>query len=298
MATRIRKTHFLIALLSAWMGSFKRALAEGGTGSIGGATAPGSAHTHAFTGTAPAGAEVEAATGTGYATAAQVVTTTENFTLGLNQYAGHWLLVQGEAPCLIVSHPAVTGAPVALTVFGLAPPTSGSAFKILRAPTPAGANAAESAHTHTAGSLSAGAASDVHLDAGEFTVTAPVASDLATSITLAKALVVSYAEHIADDLAHLLPDTTNDLPDPVEDILASIVSLTEVMDVANGIKDSLNLHFTQAGVHPNDDVARTITSPDATDQGSANTLLNEIRTDLNAHMGDALALPGWRAVEG
>ena len=296
MATRVRKSHFIIALLSAWMSSFKRALAEGGIGSVSGATAAGSAHTHAFTGTAPAGAEVEATTGTGYATAAQVVTTTESFTAGLNQYAGHWLLAEGQAPCLIASHPAAAAAPLVLTVFGLAPPTAAVAFKILRAPTPAGTNGNESAHTHTAGSLSAGAAPDVHLDAGEFTVTAPVASDLATSITLAKALVVAYAEHIADDLAHLTPDTANELPYPVEDILP-ITDLTAVMVVANGIKELLNLHFTQAGVHANDDVARTITSPDATDQGSANTLLNELRTDLNAHMADALSLPGWRAVE-
>ena len=47
---------------------------------------------------------------------------------------------------LIVSHPAVTGAPLALTVFGAAPATASEDFKILRAPTPAGSVAS---HTHT-----------------------------------------------------------------------------------------------------------------------------------------------------
>lgn len=36
-----------------------------------------------------------------------------------------------------------------LTVYGLAPTTDAGTYKILRAPTPAGSNANESAHTHS-----------------------------------------------------------------------------------------------------------------------------------------------------
>lgn len=110
-----------------------------GTGASG-ATAP------AFTGTAPTAAAASLATGTGFATSSQVVTTTENFTATANLYANCWLITATKAPCLIVSHPAVTGAPLVLTVFGAPPATSAEDFKILRAPTPAGSVAS---HTHT-----------------------------------------------------------------------------------------------------------------------------------------------------
>lgn len=130
-------------------------LKSGGVGAapayaaIGGTTAAGSSHNHVFTGTAPTAAETDATTGTGFATAGQVVTTTGNFTATLNQYAGCWLLAATQTPSLIVSHAAVTGAPLVLTVYGLAPMTDAGTFRILRAPTPAGTNAAEATHTHS-----------------------------------------------------------------------------------------------------------------------------------------------------
>lgn len=118
-------------------------------GVIGGTTAAGSAHTHTFTGDAPTTATAEAFTGTGFATAGQVVTTTDNQTMTLNQCAGMWLITASQAPCLIESNTAVTGAQAVLTVYGLAPTTNAETYKILRAPTPAGSNANESTHTHS-----------------------------------------------------------------------------------------------------------------------------------------------------
>lgn len=108
-----------------------------------GASAP------AFTGTAPTTAVASLVTGTGFATSGQVVTTSSNFTATLNQYANCLLITATQAPCLIVSNTAVTGAPAVLTVFGAAPATTAEDYKILRAPTPAGSNANESAHTHS-----------------------------------------------------------------------------------------------------------------------------------------------------
>lgn len=107
---------------------------------ITGATAP------AFTGTAPTAAATQLTSGTGFATSGQVVTTSGNFTAAANLYANCWLLTATQAPCLILSHPAVTSAPLVLTVYGLAPTTDAGTFKILRAPTPAGTVAS---HTHT-----------------------------------------------------------------------------------------------------------------------------------------------------
>lgn len=122
-------------------------------GTIGGSTAAGSSHGHAFTGTASTAAEINAFTGTGYTTAGQVVTTSDNQTMTLNQCAGMWLITATKAPCLIASNTAVTGAPAVLTVFGAAPSTTAEAYRILKSPTPVGTNAAEATHTHAATGL-------------------------------------------------------------------------------------------------------------------------------------------------
>lgn len=110
-----------------------------GTGASG-ATAP------SFTGTAPTAGVAEAFTGSGVTTSGQTVTTSDNQTMALNACANMWLIVQGQAPCLITSNTAVTGAPAVLTVFGLAPSTAATFYKIFKAPTPAGSVAS---HTHT-----------------------------------------------------------------------------------------------------------------------------------------------------
>ncbi len=113
-----------------------------GTGASG-ATAP------AFTGTAPTSA-VELATpvfsGTGQTSAGQVITTTDNQTMTLNQCAGMWFVSAEHGPYLIASNTAVTGAPAVLTIYGTAPTTDAGTYKILRALTPAGSVAS---HTHT-----------------------------------------------------------------------------------------------------------------------------------------------------
>lgn len=295
MAVIRPKSHALVALIATFIDSFKRMVADGGAGgAVSGTSGAGSAHTHAFTGTAPSGAETNATTGTGYATSGQVVTTTENFTATLNQYAGHWLLVQGEAPCLIDSHPAVTGAPLVLTVFGLAPPTGATAYRILRAPTPAGTNANESSHTHGAGTFAgAPASSAVHYDRGEYTVTAANASDLDTSVTLCQALHSAYYQHRTDALAHDAVDATN----TVAATRASVVGLATAIVVANQLKAAYNAHRAESGVHPNNDSGHAISSADASDQSSLNTLLNELKADMNAHFADGMATPSWRAVD-
>ncbi len=113
----------------------------------------------AFTGTAPITATAESFTGTGFATAGQVVTTTDNQTMTLNECAGMWLIAATQAPCLVVSNTAVTGAPAVLTVYGPAPTTDAGTYKILRAPTPAGTVAS---HTHTAGAITVTDAGHAH----------------------------------------------------------------------------------------------------------------------------------------
>lgn len=137
-------------LKSGGVGAAPVYAAIGGTTAASGTdpTGAGSSHTHVFTGTAPTTAQTDYFVGTGYSTAGQVVTTSDNHTVAENEYAGMWLITATKAPCLIVSHPAASAGTVALTVIGAAPATTAEAYRILRAPTPAGTNAAEAAHTH------------------------------------------------------------------------------------------------------------------------------------------------------
>lgn len=80
--------------------------------------------------------------GTGLTAAGQVMATTDNQTMTLNQCAGMWLIPATEAtpPMLILSNTAVTDAPAVLTVQGAAA-TDAGAYKIVRTLT-TGTNAA------------------------------------------------------------------------------------------------------------------------------------------------------------
>lgn len=134
-------------------GAATGATAADGTGASG-ATQP------AFTGATPTTATDEALAGTGFATAGQTVTTTAKFIAARDEFKGMWLITATQPPCLIHSNDATIGAlgsHLVMSVFGAAPPTSAEAFKILRAPAPAGSVASHThtgpSHTHAAGTL-------------------------------------------------------------------------------------------------------------------------------------------------
>lgn len=74
--------------------------------------------------------------GTGQSSAGQVITTTDNQTMTLNQCAGMWFVSATHGPYLIASNTAVTGAPAVLTIYGGAPTTDAGTYKILKGPTP------------------------------------------------------------------------------------------------------------------------------------------------------------------
>lgn len=112
----------------------------------------GTSHNHVFTGTSAGDLNLAtpAWSGTGNTAAGQVITTTDNQTMTLNEAAGMWL-IQATAttpPNLILSNTAVTGAPAVLTVQGVAN-TDAGAYKIVKNIVPVGTNAAEATHTHT-----------------------------------------------------------------------------------------------------------------------------------------------------
>lgn len=114
-------------------------------------------------------------TGTGYATAAQVVTTTENFTADANAYAGWWFMsdVLTSSPAvLIVSSAAAAGAPLALTCNGVPPVTDAGAWRAVKSIGTAAAQAftgsALGTHSHasTAAFTGSALANHTHTTAG------------------------------------------------------------------------------------------------------------------------------------
>lgn len=124
-------------------------LAEVGDNTAASGTAASGATAPAFTGTTPTQAADLATpvfSGTGQASSGQVITTTDNQTMLINECAGMWFVSAEHGPYLIASNTAVTGAPAVLTIYGTAPTTDAGTYKILRGPTPVGAVAS---HTHT-----------------------------------------------------------------------------------------------------------------------------------------------------
>lgn len=99
-----------------------------------------------FTGTTPIGdlnLATPAFSGTGLTAAGQVMTTTDNQTMTLNQCAGMWLMSATGAtpPMLILSNTAVAAAPAVFTVKGAAA-TDAGAYKVVANITPVGTLAA------------------------------------------------------------------------------------------------------------------------------------------------------------
>jgi hypothetical protein len=70
--------------------------------------------------------------GTGQSSSGQVITTTDNQTMTLNQCAGMWFVSATHGPYLIASNTAVAGAPAVLTIYGTAPTTDAGTYKIVR----------------------------------------------------------------------------------------------------------------------------------------------------------------------
>lgn len=117
-------------------------------------------------------------------------------------------------------------------------------------------------------------------------VTAADASNLATLRTLCRDLWFVATAHFGDAVAHKAKDAANDFGDQP----SATAALVDLQTWLNDAKDALEAHFTESGVHFTNDATYSITSADASDQGSSNTLANELKSDLNLHI--QFALPG------
>lgn len=135
-------------------------------------------HQHAaITGGTPAGTvtgeplnlATPAFSGTGLSAVGQVITTTDNQTMLLNECAGMWLIpATGATPAvLILSNTAVNAAPAVLTVQGVAMTDAGT-YSIVKSIAPTFTGSALATHQHAA--ITAGTPSGSN-DAPAITVT-------------------------------------------------------------------------------------------------------------------------------
>lgn len=121
-------------------------------------------------------------------------------------------------------------------------------------------------------------------------VTAANASSLETSRLLANQLRAVCNQHFADMSAHNTAQTAAVALAEVPASLENVAELAAIVALANQIKARYeSAHRAVASVHPTNDATNTIAAADATDQTSVNTLLNELKTDINAHITSALA---------
>jgi hypothetical protein len=129
-----------------------------------------------------------------------------------------------------------------------------------------------------------------HNDKSEVLVTAANASDLATSLTLVNELIGVYTFHMADTLGHKVAGVA----------LASTVPATTLATAitrANDIKSKYETHRASTTYHYTADSTNTISASNASDQSSLNTLLNELKTDINAHVVSGPAFASIRLVD-
>lgn len=146
---------------------------------------------------------------------------------------------------------------------------------------------------HAAKTSYAGTGSYRAPTATALTITASNASSLATSRTLAQNIYDVLFIHLADAAAHSAADTTNALTVARP---SDAATLAEIYAFLNNAKAKYEAHRVQSGIHATDDSTNTISASNATDQSSTNTLANELKTDINAHMADALGGYGIRVV--
>lgn len=117
-----------------------------------------------------------------------------------------------------------------------------------------------------------------------YLVTAANASDLATSLALLTNVEAVLARHYANAKGHKVADGVNSVISA-----AAAIDLATAITRANEVKADYNLHVASTTYHYVADATNTIAAANATDQASLNTLLNELKTDVNAHNIFAIA---------
>jgi hypothetical protein len=117
-----------------------------------------------------------------------------------------------------------------------------------------------------------------HWDVSEVVVTAPNATDLASSVFLANQIKGCHNFHCADTLLLKAADAAN----PVA--TANAVDLATGITLANALKTAFNAHIASTTPHFTADTTNAVATANATDQTTLNALLNALKTAFNAHV--------------
>ncbi len=117
-------------------------------------------------------------------------------------------------------------------------------------------------------------------------ITSADASSLATSKTLAKEIADDLAAHAADTDKHSAASTVANAA--YASSPAEPADLTEVQNILNEAKADFNTHIANATPHRGVTGAGkatigTVSTADASDQDTANTLANALKAAINAH---------------
>jgi hypothetical protein len=137
---------------------------------------------------------------------------------------------------------------------------------------------------------------------GTMKVTAPAATNLATSLVLAQNILgvligggqtTDPPAHFYDAPAnspvkagvHLVQDSVNIAA--LVSLIGTAVDLPTAMTMANAIRTYYAAHRTQSGVHYNSDTVNASTATASLDLAGLITLLNDLKTVVTNHVGDA-----------
>lgn len=116
----------------------------------------------------------------------------------------------------------------------------------------------------------------------------PSATTTLTAVNRVNAVRTAYILHIASACsastgqgAHIAADSTNTIGAAATDEASAIT-------LANDIKSKFNTHRASTSYHPTADSTHAISSTDASDAASLYTLVNELYTDVAAHIASGM----------
>ncbi len=115
----------------------------------------------------------------------------------------------------------------------------------------------------------------------EYAMSAPLANDLESLLTLIDDFYVKFTNHVARVIPHVNPDTID------TENLAPAVDLPSVITLSNDLQANYNAHLTQTNVHVINDVINTSFAPPCYDLATVIVLLtNLVQADaiFNAHL--------------
>ncbi len=135
-----------------------------------------------------------------------------------------------------------------------------------------------------------------HNDRSEKVLSAAASTNLATSVAAVNEMLSWYAFHMADTLAHKTTGVALASYTPVSTSLSGAEQLAAAILLANDIKAKYNTHRASTTYHYTADGTNVIAAADATDQTSLNTLLVELKADLNLHGASGVSAKSVRLV--